>query len=131
MYALHAVAALILGISLVSGDLCGQDAFLRGDVDMTAAGPVERITDPAAILAKAMEMEDQSAKDYNQSALDCGARADAASKQIFEALVADEEGHWDVFDKQLDNIKRFGPSYLALQSFNAASAAPAKPGAAG
>ena len=42
---------------------------------------------------------------------------DAVSKQIFESLVADEESHFDSFDKQLDNIKRFGPSYLALQSF--------------
>jgi len=31
--------------------------------------------------------------------------------------VADEEAHFDAFDKQLDNIKRFGPNYLALQSF--------------
>ena len=54
---------------------------------------------------------------YNQSALDCSANADAASKQVFESLIIDEEGHFDEFDKQLDNIKRFGPSYLALQSF--------------
>ena len=47
----------------------------------------------------------------------CGANADAVSKQIFESLVGDEEGHFDAFDKQLDNIKRFGPSYLVLQSF--------------
>jgi hypothetical protein len=32
---------------------------------------------------------------------------------------SDEEGHFDSFDKQLDNIKRFGPSYLALQTFDA------------
>jgi len=28
--------------------------------------------------------------------------------------------YFDEFDKQLDNIKRFGPSYLALQSFGTA-----------
>jgi len=39
---------------------------------------------------------------------------------FFESLVNDEEGHFDEFDKQLDNIKRFGPSYLALQSFGTA-----------
>ena len=32
----------------------------------------------------------------------------------------DEEAHFDEFDKQVDNIKRFGPNYLALQSFTAA-----------
>ena len=31
--------------------------------------------------------------------------------------MADEERHFDRYDKQLDNIKRFGPTYLALQSF--------------
>ncbi|MGC4055042.1 MAG: hypothetical protein QM757_39885 [Paludibaculum sp.] len=35
-------------------------------------------------------MERQSAADYNQAAQQCGAHADAATKQLFEALVADE-----------------------------------------
>ena len=91
--------------------------FLKGDVDMALAAPVERITDAEAILAKAMQMEDESAAAYNRAALECAANADSASKQIFEKLVADEETHFDLFEKQLDNIKRFGPSYLALQSF--------------
>lgn len=92
--------------------------FLKGDVKMVTAGPIETITDPAAMLEKAVAMEDGSAKDYNASAIACAANADAVSKQLFEALVVDEETHYDQFDKQLDNIKRFGPSYLALQSFN-------------
>jgi bacterioferritin len=46
---------------------------------------------------------------------------------MFEALVTDEEGHYDQFDKQLENIKRFGPSYLALQSFGGSPEG--KPGA--
>lgn len=92
--------------------------FLKGDVIMQSAGPIETITDPEAMLAKAASMEDQSAKDYNAAAIECSANADSVSKQIFEQLVQDEERHFDAFDKQLDNIKRFGPSYLALQSFN-------------
>ncbi len=103
--------------------------FLKGDVDMTLAAPVERITEPEAILAKAMAMEDESAAFYNKAALECAANADSASKQIFEKLVADEESHFDLFEKQLDNIKRFGPSYLALQSFGPGEAE--KEGAAG
>jgi bacterioferritin len=63
-------------------------------------------------------MEEESAQAYNAAALQCGSKADSMSKQIFEQLVGDEEQHFDEFDKQLDNIKRFGPSYLALQSFN-------------
>jgi bacterioferritin len=91
--------------------------FLKGEVKMAASGPVELITDPADMLTKACGMEQGSATDYNKAAQECGANADAASKGVFEALVGDEEGHFDEFDKQLDHIHRFGPAYLALQSF--------------
>jgi bacterioferritin len=92
--------------------------FLKGEVELVAAGPVEKITEPEQMLAKAREMEDSSAAWYNDAALKCSANADSASKQLFESLVASEERHSDIYDKQLDNIKRFGPSYLALQSFS-------------
>jgi len=97
--------------------------FLKGDVKMELAAPVEQITDAEKMVARAAEMEDESAADYNKWALECSANADSASKQIFEGLVGEEEGHFDIFDKQLDHIKRFGPSYLALQSFEEAAQA--------
>jgi len=92
--------------------------FLKGEVEMVAAGPVEKITEPEAILDKAMAMEQDGIETYNKAALECSANADSASKQLFEQLVGDEEGHLDQFEQQRDNIKRFGPSYLALQSFS-------------
>jgi bacterioferritin len=91
--------------------------FLKGEVEMLASSPVGKITDPAAMLAKAIELEQASARDYNLAAQKCAADADAASKRVVESLVGDEEGHQDQFEKQLDNINRFGPAYLALQSF--------------
>jgi len=91
--------------------------FLKGDVEMVPAGPVEKILEPDAIVVKAMAMEEDGVRSYNQAAVECGANADAATKQLFERLVGDEEGHYDLFEKQHDNIKRFGLSYLALQSF--------------
>jgi bacterioferritin len=98
---------------------------------MAAAGPVEKLQDPAAMLKKATAMEDGSVADYNAWAIECSANADALSKQLFEALVADEERHFDQYEKQLDKIKRFGPSYLALQSFGAGPLAGGAPPAAG
>jgi bacterioferritin len=109
--------------------LADRILFLKGDVEMVAAGPVQKITDVQKILAKASAMEQTAVSSYNQFALQCSENADAASKQLFEALVNDEEGHFDEFDKQLNNIKRFGPSYLALQSFNKATAEEAEPAA--
>ena len=99
--------------------------FLKGDVEMVPAGPVEKIIEPQKILAKAAEMEQGGVTSYNQAAIKCGQNADAASKQVFEDLVNDEERHFDQFDKQLENIKRFGPNYLALQSFEKAPQEPA------
>ncbi len=93
--------------------------FLKGDVDMVPSGPIEQIQDAEEILKMAIAMELAAVEAYNQYAQECAANADSASKQMFEGLVTDEEGHYDEFDKQLDNVKRFGPSYLALQSFNA------------
>lgn len=47
-----------------------------------------------------------------------GCRSTALAPKIMcEVLATDEAGHFDPFDKQVDNIKRFRPSYLALQSF--------------
>jgi len=97
--------------------------FLKGDVEMSSAAPVERIAEPAAMLAKARQMEESSALFYNQAALECGSGADAASKQLFERLIGDEESHFATFDRQMENIQRFGPSYLAFQSFEKTTAA--------
>jgi bacterioferritin len=90
--------------------------FLGGDAEMTVSAPVEKIKEPVEILTKAACMEKQSAADYNAAAVDCAANQDSATKQIFESLVADEEGHFDEFSRQMDHIQRFGEAYLALQS---------------
>jgi bacterioferritin len=91
--------------------------FLGGDVELVPSAGVDKIQDAEKMLIKGTEMEQQSAADYNKAALACSANVDSASKQIFESLVTDEERHFDQYDKQLDNVKRFGASYLALQSF--------------
>lgn len=105
--------------------LADRILFLKGEVEVQAAGPVEKITDPVEMLKKAMAMEEGSQIDYNKAAIECGNMADAISKQVFEQLTADEERHFDQFEKQMEKIEKFGPSYLALQSFQAA----AEPGA--
>jgi bacterioferritin len=104
--------------------------FLKGEVELVPSVPVEKITDPEKVLAKAVAMEGQSIADYNEWAKECAVHSDALSKQLFEALIADEERHQDQYEKQLDNIRRFGPSYLALQAMSGPADAPAKGGAA-
>jgi len=90
--------------------------FLKGDVEMTASGAVEKVKDVADMLRLSAQMEEESAKDYNNWANECAANADAVSKQLFESLVADEERHFDQYDTELENMANYGESYLALQS---------------
>lgn len=90
--------------------------FLRGDVEMAAAEEVEKIHDVRKMLERAAAMEEESAKEYNVWANECGANADSASKRVFEDLVADEERHYDQYMTEMENLDRFGDRYLALQS---------------
>ncbi len=90
--------------------------FLKGEVEMVNSHAVEKIHDVADMLKKAASMEEGSASDYNIWANECAANADSATKKIFEQLVLDEEGHYDQYDTQLDQLKKFGERYLALQS---------------
>lgn len=90
--------------------------FLKGDVEMIPSASVEKIKDVEKMLKLAAKMEENSARDYNLWANECSANADAISKQLFESLVLDEETHFDQYDTELENLKKFGINYLALQS---------------
>ena len=96
--------------------LAERALFLKGDVEMVSAEEVQKTRDVGKMLECARQMEESSAKLYNQLANECGANADSASKKLFEDLVVDEERHYDQYDQELDNMARFGDRYLALQS---------------
>ncbi len=90
--------------------------FLKGDVEMAASSEVQKLKEVEEMLKLASKMEEDSAHDYNLWANECAANADSVSKQLFESLVVEEETHFDQYDTELDNMKKFGPNYLALQS---------------
>jgi bacterioferritin len=91
--------------------------FLGGEVEMVVGREVEKIHDASEMLAKAKSLEEEAITMYNGFARQCGEHDDSVSKKLFEDLVQAEEGHYDQFDRQADFVKRFGESYLALQSF--------------
>ncbi len=98
-------------------ELCAERVlFLGGDVEMAASMDVEKIQDPEKMLAKARGMEEESTQDYNRWANECSQNNDAGSRKVFEDLVADEERHFDQYDVEMNNLKKFGERYLALQS---------------
>ncbi|NMC63456.1 MAG: bacterioferritin [SAR324 cluster bacterium] len=90
--------------------------FLKGDVEMKPSREIKSVLDVEKMLKMACEMEKESALQYNKWANECGNAADSISKKLFEDLVADEERHLDQYDVELENIKKFGEKYLALQS---------------
>lgn len=99
--------------------------FLKGDVAMNASGQVRQIKDVTQMLKTACVMEQQSIEGYNRWAMECAADADAISKQLFEGVIADEERLFDQYDTELDNLEKFGESYLVLQSMERSKAAAA------
>lgn len=96
--------------------LAERTLFLKGEVEMKAAGEVEKIHDVKEMLAIAKKMEEGSARSYNLWANECAANADSVTKKLFEELVVDEERHFDQYDIQSEHLEKFGDQYLALQS---------------
>ena len=89
---------------------------LGGDVAMKSSSEVSPVIEVNEMLIMARQMEINSARDYNLWANECSANADSVSKKLFEALVVDEERHYDQYDVEMGNLKKFGINYLALQS---------------
>lgn len=110
-------------------DLAERILFLGGDVNMESSGSVKPVKEVEEMLDMAKAMEEQSAMDYNRWANECSANADSVSKKLFEQLVVDEERHYDQYDNEIDNLKRFGKEYLALQSIERSKARRAVGGA--
>jgi bacterioferritin len=90
--------------------------FLKGEVNMTSSQGVTKIHDVKKMLEMACDMETSSANDYNKWANECAQNADSVSKKVFEQLVGDEERHFNQYDDEMENLRKFGDNYLALQS---------------
>ncbi|MDR0981714.1 MAG: bacterioferritin [Culturomica sp.] len=90
--------------------------FLKGEVDMKVNGTVQKIHDPDKMLELSVQMEVNTVDNYNRWAKESGANEDSITKRLFETLTEEEEVHQDQYETELDNLEKFGPHYLALQS---------------
>jgi bacterioferritin len=57
-------------------------------------------------------MERQTIKIYNEAAVICGSEKDQKSKELFEELRRDEEGHLSFFENIQDHVDKLGAAYL-------------------
>ena len=65
------------------------------------------------ILATDEALERKAVAMYNEAASLCADFRDQKSRDLFENLVADEEGHLSLFENLQSHIEKLGPSYLA------------------
>ena len=65
------------------------------------------------LLKTDIDLESAAIKMYNEAAFVCAAEKDQISKDLFEELLKDEEGHVDMFDHIKDHVDKLGAPYLA------------------
>jgi len=90
--------------------------FLGGEIEMKPTHEVEHIRDPKEMLKWAMKSEEEAMDMYNDFAIEASNARDAGTKQIFEAVIADEERHFETFEQEFNNLEQFGDRYLAQQA---------------
>jgi bacterioferritin len=90
--------------------------FLGGEIEMKPASEVKHIRDVEEMLKWAMKSEEEAIDMYNDFALEASHAKDAGTKQIFEQIIADEEMHFETFEQEFENLKKFGDRYLAQQA---------------
>ena len=104
--------------------LADRILWRKGDVIMKSYDSIVDVdkvdgkmeSDIQKVLQIDEEMESKTVDLYNDFASKWGAAGDSNSKRLFEKLIEIEEQHEDTFDIEGDNFKKFGDTYLALQT---------------
>jgi len=83
----------------------------------------EPVSDPSAKTKKGQKVEDVFPFDadledntidvYNQFLLACRENGDSTSMKLFEAIIDEEQEHFNYFDSIGDHIEKLGAAYLA------------------
>jgi bacterioferritin len=87
--------------------------FLNGEPTSKPDGLIKKGQEITEMLKTDIGLEMEAIKMYNEAALACVAEKDQISKQLFEELLKDEEGHLDMFENVKDHVDKLGASYLA------------------
>ncbi len=87
--------------------------FLKGEPISKPSATAIKGQEIAEMLKTDIGLESEAIRMYNEAALTCAAEKDQISKEIFEELLKDEEGHLDMFENIKDHVDKLGASYLA------------------
>jgi len=86
---------------------------LGGDPTTDAGGKPVRDVDVAKVFTSDASLEDGAIEIYNKSLLLCRENGDSASAKLFEAIIDDEQLHFNYFDSVREHIEKLGETYLA------------------
>jgi bacterioferritin len=92
--------------------LADRILFLKGEPTTKPDGVAKKGQEIPEMLKTDIGLESEAIKMYNEAALTCAAEKDQISKQIFEELLKEEEGHLNMFENIKDHVDKLGASYL-------------------
>ena len=96
--------------------------FLKGDPELSAAKAPHRAQALEDMFEADLRDEQDAVKFYTEAARRADEAGDIGTREIFENITLDEEGHAFWLEQQLSLLKRMGePTYLAMQIGDSAS----------
>jgi len=87
--------------------------FLKGEPTSKPDAVAKKGQTILEMLQTDIGLETQAIKMYNEAAAVCAAEKDQISKQLFEKLLGEEEGHLNDFENVKGHLEKMGDSYLA------------------
>ncbi|MDD5243442.1 MAG: bacterioferritin [Syntrophorhabdaceae bacterium] len=86
---------------------------LGGEPTSDLAGKVEKGQKVESVFPFDANLEDDTISVYNQFLLVCRENGDSISMKMFEAIIDEEQIHFNYFDNVKDHIEQLDGSYLA------------------
>jgi bacterioferritin len=89
---------------------------LGGEPTAEPAGPTERAQDIETIFGFDADLEDHTIEAYNAFLLTCRESGDSTTMKLFEAVIDEEQEHFNYFDNVRGHIEKLGATYLAQKA---------------
>jgi len=87
--------------------------FLKGEPTSKPDTTPQKGQEILEMLATDIVLESKAVKMYNEAAVICASEKDQKSKDLFEELLSDEEGHLNFFENIKDHMDKLGAAYIA------------------
>ncbi|WP_371224963.1 bacterioferritin [Roseovarius sp. 2305UL8-3] len=87
--------------------------FLEGHPNLQKLDPLRIGQTPKETLECDLAAEQEAREMYKEAREYCATAGDHVTKELFDELLADEEGHIDFLETQLDLLEKIGPQNYA------------------